>query len=75
LVNLIGTTNLSGGITGSLGASADTYIVVESPSNYAQAAAVAVANANQSQLTLLTALLSGNPALSALLILPPVENC
>lgn len=73
LVNLIGTTNLSGGITGALAASAETFIVVDSPSNYAPAAALNVAAANITQLALLTALLSGNPALSSLLILPPTD--
>jgi hypothetical protein len=75
LVNMIGTTNLSGGVTGALGASAETFIVVDSPSNYAQDVAQIVATANQTQLAMLTALLSGNPALSSLLILPVSAVC
>ena len=75
IVNLVGTKNPAGAVTGALGASATTYIVVKSPSNYQPVAATAVANANEQQLALLTALLSGNPALSSLLILPPSGAC
>jgi hypothetical protein len=76
LVNLVGVTNGAGVTTGALGASANnTYIVVQSPSNYAPVQAVNIASANAAQLSLLSALLSGNPALSSLLILSPSGAC
>jgi hypothetical protein len=75
LVNLIGVTNSSGVNTGALGASANTYVVVQSPSNYIPAIASGVATANLAQLALLSSLLSGNPALSSLLIMSPSGAC
>jgi len=70
LVRLIGVTNSSGANTGALAASG-SYVVANSPSNYISSSnqAISIANANQTQLTLLTALLSSNPALSALQVL------
>jgi hypothetical protein len=76
LVNFIGVSNTAGATIGALGASAtNTYVVVQSPSNYIPAQAASIANANAAQLSLLSALLSGNPALSSLLILPPSGAC
>ncbi len=76
IVNLIGVANTAGATVGALGASANnTYVVVQSPSNYAPAQAMSIATANATQLSLLAALLSGNPALSSLLILPPSGAC
>jgi hypothetical protein len=76
LVNFIGVSNTAGATIGALGASAtNTYVVVQSPSNYIPAQAASIANANAAQLSLLAALLSGNPALSSLLILPPSGAC
>jgi hypothetical protein len=77
LVNLIGVANSAGTVTGALGASAtpSTYVVIESPNNYLPVIASQVANANQTQLSLLADLLSGNPALSSLLVLPPSGTC
>jgi len=50
-------------------------VVVQSPNNYIPAVATGVATANLAQLALLSALLSGNPALSSLLILSPSGAC
>jgi hypothetical protein len=76
IVNFIGVANTSGATVGALGASAtNTYVVVQSPSNYAPVQAASIAAANTAQLSLLAALLSGNPALSSLLILPPSGAC
>lgn len=76
LVNYVGVANASGATVGALGASAtNTYIVVQSPSNYQAAQSVTIASTNAAQLSLLSALLSGNPALSSLLILPPSGAC
>lgn len=68
LVNLIGTSDASGATTGALGASASTFVVVESPSNYATALAASAANvANTNALyTLYTVLSTYNPSLSSL---------
>jgi hypothetical protein len=66
LVNYIGVTNLAGTPTGAIGASANTYIVAQSPSNYSGPVSISASNLNQENLQLLTALLSGNPALSGL---------
>lgn len=74
LVNLIGVANPAGSTIGALGASAsNTYIVVKSPTNYQPVLSQSIAQANTSQLSLLAALLSGNPALSSLLVLPPED--
>ncbi len=68
LVNLIGVSDAQGSTTGALGASASTFVVVESPSNYANDAtadAVNIANAN-ALYTLYTVLSTYNPSLSSL---------
>jgi len=76
LVNLVGVSNTRGQTTGALGASASTYVVLESPSNYATSTASAVASANTIALYNLYTILSAfNPALSALApILPSSES-
>ena len=67
LVKYVGVTNNVGTATGALGASAsNTYVVVQSPSNYTGSVSLSAANITQENLTLLTNLLSANPALSGL---------
>lgn len=76
LVNLIGVTNTAGANTGALGASANnTYVVVQSPSNYTGGTRTAVASANLAALNSLYALLSSySPALSSLIPVTPVPE-
>lgn len=67
LVNYIGVTNAAGSATGAVGASAtNVYVVAQSPSNYSGSVSISAANLTEQNLLLLTALLSGNPALSGL---------
>lgn len=70
IVNYVGVANLAGTPTGALGSSASTYVVVQSPSNYSGTVSISASNINQENLALLTALLSGNPALSGLVLTP-----
>jgi len=76
LVNLIGVTNSGGINTGALGASASTFVVLESPSNYNSAAATsAVTTANNNALyTLYTLLSTYNPSLSAMAPVIPAND-
>lgn len=77
LVNLIGVTNTTGQTVGALGASAsNTYVVVQSPSNYSTSTGVTITSANAVALQSLYTLLSSyNPALSSLTpIMPNIEN-
>jgi hypothetical protein len=77
LVNLVGVTNAAGGTTGALGASASTYVVVQSPSNYSDIVTrTSLASANTAALyTLYTLLSTYNPALSSMVpILPEQES-
>ena len=76
LVNLIGVTNSSGVNTGALGASASTFVVLQSPSNYNSTAATsAVVTANNNALyTLYTLLSAYNPSLSAMASVIPAND-
>lgn len=78
LVNYIGVNNTAGVTTGALGASANnTYLVVQSPSNYSTSTAQnAAVSANAAALyTLYTLLSTYNPALSSLVpVIPGAEN-
>lgn len=77
LVNLIGVTNTAGSNVGALGASANnTYVVVQSPSNYTGGTRTAVTSANAAALASLYTLLSAyNPSLSSLApVIPIIES-
>lgn len=77
LVNLVGVTNNQGQTTAALGASAnDTYLVVQSPSNYDGSTRSLVTSANAAGLEILYTLLSSyNPSLSSLVpVIPSPEN-
>ena len=77
LVNLVGVTNSLGNNVGALGASANnTYVVVQSPSNYSGGTRTAVTSANTAALDVLYTLLSAyNPSLSALApVIPIIES-
>ena len=77
LVNLIGVANTTGQTIGALGASAsNTYVVVQSPSNYSTSTGTTITSANAAALQTLYSLLSSyNPALSSLVpIMPTIET-
>jgi hypothetical protein len=77
IVNLIGVANAAGQTVGALGASAsNTYVVVQSPSNYSMSTGATITSANAVALQTLYSLLSSyNPSLSSLVpIMPTIET-